>query len=183
LQFLPQEEGRIRFKPQDGSTAASLQYDYFIKDHLGNVRMVLTEEEKTITYPPASMETAQSATEEALYANVSTTRDDLPPGYPTTDNITNPNEKVAKVKPSPSGGAGGGLGPSITLKVMAGDRFNIHVSSWYKTNSVTPDNPVNILNDLITSLTTGISAQLPSFHQRVTALDYNTPQNSGHRVS
>jgi RHS repeat-associated protein len=117
------------------------------------------------------MEMAQSATEEALYANVSTTRDDLPPGYPTTDGFTNPNEKVAKVlgnyKP---------IGPSITLKVMAGDKFNIHVSSWYKTNSVTPDNPVNILNDLITSLTTGISTQLPSFHQGLTALDL---QNTG----
>jgi RHS repeat-associated protein len=169
LQFFAHEEGRTR--PKEENNEITFVYDYFIKDHLGNVRMVLTEEEKTITYPPASMEMAQSATEEALYANVSTTRDDLPSGYPTTDNITNPNEKVAKVL-----GNNNPIGPSITLKVMAGDKFNIHVSSWYKTNSVTPDNPVNILNDLITSLTTGISAQLPSFHQGVTALDL---QNTG----
>ncbi len=35
LQFLPQEEGRVRFKQSDNS----LQYDYFLKDHLDNIRM------------------------------------------------------------------------------------------------------------------------------------------------
>jgi hypothetical protein len=43
LQFLPQEEGRIRFNKDDNSLA----YDYFLKDHLGNVRMVLTEQQQT----------------------------------------------------------------------------------------------------------------------------------------
>jgi hypothetical protein len=97
LQFFAHEDGRVR--PIEINQQREFVYDYFIKDHLGNVRMVLTEEEKTTTYPPASMKTAQSATEEALYANVSTTRDDLPPGYPTSDNFTNPNDKVAKVNP------------------------------------------------------------------------------------
>jgi hypothetical protein len=36
----------------------SFNYDYFIKDHLGNVRVVLTEEQKTDMYPAATMETA-----------------------------------------------------------------------------------------------------------------------------
>lgn len=34
LQFLPQEEGRIRFR----TDSSKLVYDYFLKDHLGNVR-------------------------------------------------------------------------------------------------------------------------------------------------
>ncbi len=59
LQFLAQEEGRVRFN----TTNNSLQYDYFIKDHLGNVRMVLTEQKDTSFYPPASLETAQLTTE------------------------------------------------------------------------------------------------------------------------
>jgi hypothetical protein len=67
LQFMPLEEGRIRFKPAAGSEAASLQYDYFIKDHLGNVRMVLTEEQKTDKYPVASLEAAKVATEKNYY--------------------------------------------------------------------------------------------------------------------
>lgn len=35
--------------------------------------MVLTEEQKSNCYPPATMETAQAETEEALYSNVNTT--------------------------------------------------------------------------------------------------------------
>ena len=43
LQFLPQEEGRIRYNAQ----SSTFTYNYFLKDHLGNTRMVLTEEQKT----------------------------------------------------------------------------------------------------------------------------------------
>ncbi|MEO6230421.1 MAG: DUF6443 domain-containing protein [Ferruginibacter sp.] len=56
LQLLGQEEGRIRFKPLVAATPASFQYDYFIKDHLGNVRTVLTEELQTNIYPAATLE-------------------------------------------------------------------------------------------------------------------------------
>ena len=60
-------------------------YDYSIKDHLGNVRMVLTDEQKADVYPPATMETAEAVTEEALYANLPETRADKPPGYPADE--------------------------------------------------------------------------------------------------
>ena len=62
LQFLPQEEGRIRYD----SSKTSLVYDYFLKDHLGNVRMILTDEKDTSFYPPASLETANLATERVI---------------------------------------------------------------------------------------------------------------------
>ena len=51
LQFLGHEDGRIR-KNTDGTFA----YDYFIKDHLGNVRMVLTDEVQQNIYPAATLE-------------------------------------------------------------------------------------------------------------------------------
>jgi len=63
LQFLPQEEGRIRFKPLVGTVPASFEYDYFLKDHFGNVRMVLTEEVAPDTYPSLSFEGASNSTE------------------------------------------------------------------------------------------------------------------------
>ena len=49
------------------------------------------------------------------------------------------------------------IGPSITLKVMAGDAFNLKVSSWYKTNGTSPAPPQGPLPDLLASLINGIS--------------------------
>jgi len=152
LQFFRHEEGRVRWTLVNGANA--FVYDYFLKDHLGNVRMVLTEEQKTDMYPAATMETAQAATEESLYANLPETRTDksIVTGYPT-DNTTSPNVKVAKVS-----GCGKILGPSIVLKVMAGDHFNIKVSSWYKSNGVNPDAPTSPLSSLVTSLMDAVLA-------------------------
>jgi hypothetical protein len=63
LQFIAHEEGRVRFSPISGVTPAKFSYDYFVKDHLGNTRMVLTEEQQTDMYPAATMETATATTE------------------------------------------------------------------------------------------------------------------------
>ena len=140
-----------------------------MQDHLGNVRMVLTEEQQSDMYPAATMETAQTATEEALYANLNTTRIDKPVSYPV-DNTTNPNAKVAKV----SAAAGSQkVGPSIILKVMAGDKFNIKVSNWYKTSGVTPGTPVSPLADLLTALVSGVGGYT-STHGGITAAQLQT---------
>jgi hypothetical protein len=42
LLYVSHEEGRIRFVPVAGVTPAKFSYDYFLKDHLGNTRMVPT---------------------------------------------------------------------------------------------------------------------------------------------
>jgi RHS repeat-associated protein len=146
LQFVGHEEGRIRWNAQNSTFA----FDYFLKDHLGNVRMVLTEEQRTDAYPAASMETAQATVEEALYSNMTNTRIDKPSGYPT-DTYTNPNDKVAKVR-----GDGQKSGPGIMLKVMAGDKFNLRVNSWYKLNGSTPNAPTGFVNDLVFMLGWGV---------------------------
>jgi RHS repeat-associated protein len=64
LQFAPQEEGRIRALFTNASTPntpTGFAYDYFIKDHLGNIRMVLTEEQKQDIYPAATLEGTYNA--------------------------------------------------------------------------------------------------------------------------
>ncbi|MBX3241946.1 MAG: hypothetical protein KIT80_13240 [Chitinophagaceae bacterium] len=156
LLFIGHEEGRIRFDHNNNT----LHYDYFIKDHLGNIRMVITEEQKTDAYPPASMETAQAATEETLYAKLPETRVDKPAGYPT-DNYTNPNNKVARVKAAAGSHK---IGPSITLKVMAGDKVNIRVSSWFKLNGATPGTPVNALTDLVAAMVSSVGGAAVPAH-------------------
>lgn len=52
LQFFAHESGRVRIKNTvSPSIAAGYSYDYFIKDHLGNTRVVLTDEQQQDVYP------------------------------------------------------------------------------------------------------------------------------------
>ena len=45
-----------------------------LKDHSGNVRMVLTEEQQSDMYPAATMEVATIAAESIYYGNLSNTQ-------------------------------------------------------------------------------------------------------------
>lgn len=158
LQFVNQQEGRIRFRASDNS----FQFDYFLKDHLGNTRMVLTDEQKTDAYPPASMETAQATTEDLYYSNIGTTRTAKPGDYPA-DSYTSPNDYAARVR-----GDGNKIGPAMVLKVMAGDIIRVRVNSWYKTNGVSPNLPNDATNDISSALSSGIA---PKSGGKVTAGD------------
>ncbi|WP_207632583.1 DUF6443 domain-containing protein [Foetidibacter luteolus] len=154
LQFLPQEEGRIR-KKDDGSFV----YDFMLKDHLGNVRMVLTEEQQTDAYPAATLETATLNSEKAYYsipdaAGVRVDKTGVP-GYPQNDGYSDPNNFIHKLK-----GDATKVGSSMVLKVMAGDKVNIHASSWWTNNSV-PANPNNV-NSAITNIVTALTTAIPA---------------------
>lgn len=127
--------------------------DYLIKDHLGNVRSMLTDEDKVNAYPPASMESANATTEKLFYSKIDETHAPLPSGYPTTDHYTDPNQYAAKVS-----GSGNKVGPGITLKVMAGDKFNLRVTSWYSTNNAAIQSTVGTpVSDIVGALVSGIS--------------------------
>jgi RHS repeat-associated protein len=143
LQFLGHEEGRIRPK------GSSYVYDYFIKDHLGNIRTVLTEEQQTDMYPAATMETANATVEETYYSNVAETRVDPPGGYPA--NTPAGNAKVAIARGNYNVGVTRmEIGPGMLLKVMAGDKFNLTVNSWWKeTSAPYPSTNPQGLNQLL----------------------------------
>jgi RHS repeat-associated protein len=155
LQFFGQEEGRVRVvtDASSGQPVTAYKYDYFLKDHLGNTRMVLTDEQAADQYPAATMETANSTTEDLYYSGLDNTRTPLPPGYPS-DQTTSPNNYVAGLN---GGDAGPKIGPGITLKVMAGDQFSIRVSSWYRLNGVQPASPNSPLGDLVTTLINSVA--------------------------
>ena len=158
LQFLPFEDGRIRLKN------GQFYYDYFHKDHLGNVRMVITEQRDTNSYIPASLETTPLPTEKLIYARLDTGRvnKNTVSGYPT-DNYTSPNDFIQKLS-----GNGAKIGSSIVLKVMTGDKFNIMVSSWWNSGG-SPGSPVSPLNDLIAGLAGGVD-DLGGLHESGTSL-------------
>jgi RHS repeat-associated protein len=150
LQYVQQEEGRIRWATDNGRQ--SFVYDYYLRDHLGNVRTVLTEEKDTALYPPASMETANLATERLYYSGVDTGRinKSTVSGYPA-DTYTSPNDYIQQLS-----GSGFKIGTGIVLKVMRGDQFNIRVSSWYNNGGNSPGTPVSILSNLISALCGGV---------------------------
>jgi RHS repeat-associated protein len=145
LQQIAHEEGRIRSKAD-----TAFVYDYFIKDHLGNVRTVLTDEQQTDAYPPASMEDHEIGNEKFFYSNLDTTQVRLPDKYPK-DTYTEPNDYVAEVDGSTSN-----LGPGILLKVMTGDKFNLRVSSWWTGPQQSQGTGNTIVASVIDALANGI---------------------------
>jgi RHS repeat-associated protein len=155
LQYAMFEEGRVRWKVVGGQS--SVVFDYMLKDHAGNVRTVITDEVKTDDYPAATMDTTTAIknNENAIYAGLDLTRVQKPAGYPTPDNfpIPNANNYVAKVQ----GNAGSQkTGPSITLKVMKGDKFDFYVSSYYQAASTNAPVASPIL-DIVNGLISGVS--------------------------
>jgi RHS repeat-associated protein len=59
---------------------------------------------------------------------------------------------------------------------MAGDKLNLKVSSWYKSNGASPDAPVSPLTDLVTALVSGVSNVVGATHGGNFTTDL---QNSG----
>jgi hypothetical protein len=153
LQFVAHEEGRIRPQRDQAGNITGYVYDYMLKDHLGNVRTLLTEEQKTDAYPAATMEQGLAAAENQLYANLDQTRFATAniSGYPTDNTYSNPNQYVARTN-----GSDNKIGPSLTLKVMAGDVFRSRVTAWFQTATGSGSSP-NPLAELVQALSSSLS--------------------------
>lgn len=202
LQFISQEEGRIRFKPAVDNIAASFEYDYMLKDHLGNVRMVLTEEQKTDIYPAATLEPALTGVENAFYtidqskivpnSAANYLRDPInqqPQTYFNNNGITNNNpscgtgtlctsDNSANVYQLNSNSNKTGLG--ITLKVMAGDKLDIFGKSYYFQNNPgsSNNNTVPIIDLLTGFLNSPGAGAVTQIHGGITSAQINTPVNT-----
>jgi RHS repeat-associated protein len=155
LQFIGQEEGRIRCIPAEGTTPAFFVFDYFVKDHLGNTRMVLTEEKKQHIYPAVTLEGSltldgvpNAAFKEKDFYNINNTyvvpkseasgitdyRNknggtgalDAPVNNNPNSDVTAISQKLYKLNASTNK-----TGLGITLKVMSGDQINIFGKSYW----------------------------------------------------
>ena len=171
LQFTGHEEGRIRFK----SATNNFGFDYFLKDHLGNVRMVLTDDVQQDIYPAATLETSKVSTEQAYYdinAGLIVDKSSVAgiPDYANNNGIANPpanptfdNANSAKLYRLNSNTQKTGLG--IALKVMSGDKLDIFGKSYYTQSNAggTGANSnlaaVDIINALLASPTGAASGK------------------------
>ncbi len=174
LQFLGHEEGRVRAVFATGQPLV-FKYDYFVKDHLGNTRMVLTEQTDFSMYA-ATMETAAAPTETALFSNIDDSRAAKPAGYPA-DESAGSNASVAKLT---AANGGKKIGPSIVLRVMAGDTVQLSAKAFYKSGGPKDQQPAastaeNMLADLVQAFNGSSS---PDGAHGVAASDNMTPFNS-----
>jgi RHS repeat-associated protein len=94
------------------------------------------------------MEMENDARENTLFSNINATRTDLPVGYPA-DATTNPNSKVILL----NGKVGGNkVGPSLVLRVMAGDKIAISSKAFYKSGAPTDNADGNLITNMIAAL-------------------------------
>ena len=118
--------------------------DYYIDDHLGNVRMVLTDERDTTAYL-AAFETNRDVVELATWRNRNTTRETI---INTNQFFNNPNPNAQYSRLNGSDAARR-QGPSLVLKVMAGDTFNVHTRALYNTPHSSVPNTSPLVNDMV----------------------------------
>src|SRR6185312_10035004 len=134
LQFFAQEEGRVRaiYSLSTPNTMTGLEFDYFLQDHLGNTRAVLTEEQETDSYVTLSFDgTSQDyANQNAVWdnsqgssINVAATQTPVPSGLQGGDNGTY------------CGSVTQGIGAAKLIRVMAGDQVNAQLEYSYPTAS------------------------------------------------
>ena len=192
LQFIPHEEGRIRFIPAVGTGQPSFAFDYFVKDHLGNVRMMLTEEQQQDIYPAATLEPSLINTESNYYT-IDQSKLSLKSSiagmqninYPNNNGIQNNNpacgsgtlcttDNSTKLYRLNSNEAKTGLG--ITLKVMAGDKLDVLGKSYYFQNNPGSSYNNNLpIIDLLTAFLNAPTAGATAIHGIVTPYAINTP--------
>jgi RHS repeat-associated protein len=161
LEFVNHPEGRLRPVRIDTTKAISIAnlkyiYDYYLKDHLGSVRTVITTDQETDIYT-ATLEAANATTENLLFSNISSTTVAKPttpsPGF---DSDTS-NHQVSQLNGNVNISGNKRVGPSIVLKVMAGDTVSLSTYAWYAGATQGPATGVPpIANDILPLLTGGV---------------------------
>jgi RHS repeat-associated protein len=162
LQFIGHEEGRIRFtRDAVGLQPNGFVFDYFVKDHLGNTRVVLTEELQSDPYQTLSFDgntteinnqNAHWDNKDGQSINVTTARIARPGNFGTT--TTNGNYAMLVRKST------GAIGAGKLLKVMAGDRMHTYVEYYYtavNTDNSSASGITSIITNLVSELATSTS--------------------------
>ncbi|QOD67375.1 hypothetical protein HF329_33555 [Chitinophaga oryzae] len=163
-------KGNIRFVYD----AAGTKVRKTVTDNTGGTSRV-TDQTNFSMYA-ATMETPNAATENLLFSNIDNTRSNKPVGYPEDESAGN-NESVAKLTAT---GTGKKIGPSLVLRVMAGDTVQLSSKAFYKSNGpADKSRPVvpaeNMLADLIAAF--GGSATADATHGSAAPVS-NTPFNA-----
>lgn len=119
LQYFLHAEGRTRWL----SDSLYFKDEFFVKDHFGNVRTIVTAD---VSYGTkeynASFETMYANVEESIFDNIGTVRDMKPAGTPQDlmSGRLNGTDSVRRI------------GAAILVHAMAGDQLNLHAYGYYE---------------------------------------------------
>jgi RHS repeat-associated protein len=136
LQFIDHDEGRVVMK---GVT--NPEYQYFLKDNLGNIRVTFTTQTTTKTYT-AGFETANQTTEAANFLN-----------YPSGSHINTvaSNAHTGSNSLYLNGAASGQVGVAKSYSVMPGDVVSIQAYAKYLAPTNTPSNIAGFATALLSA--------------------------------
>lgn len=117
LQLVQHDEGRITREN------AAWDYQYHLKDHLGNVRTTFTTNPDPDDTYLATMEIENNSTESQYFSNLTTAHVNL-----LANHTPNGNESALLDNGSP-------IGPAIMLPVVPGDTIDLEVYAYYEGGS------------------------------------------------
>lgn len=145
LLHLYRPEGRSVFDAEEDS----FEEEYFVKDHLGNVRSTISSK----AYDPqeylGSYEVASAALEGMFFDHHDPIRDDRPGGGGDNNYAGRLNGADEDRR----------TGTALLLKVMAGDLVGMQVNNYYENYEKGGDQPVDatkMLESIISTLTMGV---------------------------
>jgi RHS repeat-associated protein len=151
LQYILTGNGRTVYNPAN----QTFREEFFVKDHLGNVRSVIDVYTYATQEYFASYEIASANLENLFFEKIDEVRDDKP------GSTWNGDLKSARLNGADATRV---TGTSALLKVMAGDKVEMNVNNYfenYDPDQDTPLQPEDLLASIISTLTGGQGGTLP----------------------
>lgn len=151
LQYLLTGNGRTVFNPFN----QTFREEFFVKDHLGNVRSVIDVYTYATQEYFATYEIASANLENLFFEKIDEVRDDKP------GSTWNGDLKSARLNGADATRV---TGTSALLKVMAGDKVEMNVNNYfenYDPDQDVPLQPEDLLASIISTLTGGQGGSIP----------------------
>lgn len=120
-------------------------YDYYLKDHLGNIRAVITEEQSEITTEKVTNEIAKRLEEEDAFDNVGQTAELAPYLYPY-----DPEDPYNQIVTELNAYGGEIIGPAKLAFVKGGERIDLSTKYWYQ--ELPSENPLTEISEILAGI-------------------------------
>lgn len=145
LQYILNQEGRARWLPDSNM----FKYDFFVKDHQGNVRTVITEDKSEGLTLQAGFELQYANVEESVFDQIAAVREYSPAGTP--DDVM--AARLNGAEPDHR------IGAAVLVHAMAGDQISLKAYGYYEDTSTvnmnTYSTPEDVLGSMVTALKGG----------------------------